>query len=243
MWGWIKKTAKKVWRGVRGTASFLGHVVYTIIARIVGIPELIFSLAGLRLRKYMEVSVVILKDANNKPVAGVTEVQAVVDEAKRVFREQCNIRLREPSVYDSIVRNHQGGNPDYVLTPKCDEGAFKHIFTRVGGWFDNERANGGVTIFVVVDVQDKSGCHIGPFAEWGYIDPNALFDSPGVLATAGRALTLAHELGHSCQLIHRDRRDNLMVAGPDRRTAHLDRWQIAWVRSSYRVHYFSSGQR
>jgi hypothetical protein len=253
MWGWVKKAAKKVWHGVkkvakkvwhgvRGTISYLAHAVYLVIARIVGIPELILSLIGLRWRKYMEVSVIILSNANRKPVADIAEVEAVVEEAKRVFRQQCNIRLRQPSVYDSIVRNHEGGNPAYVLNPKCDQGAFKHVLTRVGAWYDKERANGGVTIFVVEDVQDKTGCHIGPFAEWGYIDPNALRDGPGV-PTAGRALTLAHELGHSCQLTHRDRRNNLMVAGPGRRTAHLDRWQRAWVRSSYRVHYFSAGGR
>jgi hypothetical protein len=243
MWGWIKRTAKKVWRGVRGAARFLAHVVITIIGRVLGIFELLFSLLGLRLRKYMELSVIILKDATNKYIATVAEVDAVVDEAKRVFREEANVRLRQPSVYDSIVREHQDDNPTWVLNPNCNEGAFKHIFTRVGGWFENERANGGVTIFVVEDVQGEPGCHIGPFAEWGYIDPDALRDSAGAPATGGRALTLAHELGHSCQLFHRDRRDNLMVKGPSRRTQHLDRWQRAWLRSSWRVHYFSRGQR
>lgn len=243
MWGWIKKTAKKVWRGVRGAARFLGRVVYTVIARILGIPELLLSLLGLRLKKYMELSVIILK-SNNKPLATVAEVQAVVDEAKRVFLEQANVRLRQPSVYDAMVRERQGSNPAWVLNPKCNVGAFKHMFTRVGGWYESERANGGVTIFVVEDVQGGlAGCHIGPFAAWGYIDPDALRDSSGAPATGGRALTLAHELGHSCQLPHKKRRDNLMVAGQSRRNEHLVRWQIAWLRSSYRVHYFSWNER
>ena len=246
MWGWIKRTAKRVWRGVRGTVRFLSNFFTTIFFRLIKLPELILTgIFGIRWRKYMEVTVLILQQ-NGKPLLTAAGAQAAVEEARRVFRSEANIRLRKPHYLEEIVNEFvDEPTPEYVLNPKCGTGAFKHTFTRVGGWFSSHSAAEGATMFVVADVQGKNGCHLGIWADWGYIEPGQFALTPG-----STLLTLAHELGHACQLLDRDNVTSPTMPGqehnlmwyeddpPGNRTAHLTRWQRAWMRTSRRVHYF-----
>jgi len=247
MWEWIKNSAAKAWDAVKGAASVIGRFVVLVVFRLLKGLELLGSfILRLRWRKYMEVSVIVLVDAKGTPIADAAAVQAVVDRAVTTFRRQMNIRLRPPHNEDEIVRVWDialdGPVPSYVLYPKCDGGAFRHIFTRMGVWYAAHSAIEGVTIYVVADVQEKNGCHLGPWADWGYIDPNAIYDDVvnKVLATDGRQLTLAHEFGHACQLLDRGRGSNTLMRGHHAgRPPRLTRWQRAWARSSWHVHYFA----
>jgi hypothetical protein len=247
MWGWIKRTARSIGRGISGALSFLGNGFFYGLHRLFGIPELIVSLLGFKPRKKMRLKVLILRDAKNKPLTSIAAVQAVVDEAKLAFRREANIRIIPSRGSDEIVEEFGEQNPAYVLTPKCDADGFRQIFTRVGRWFRIESqphsSRGGATMFVVDNVLEKGGCFLGPLVDYGYVDGTALEDSNGVLATGGRKLTLAHELGHACDLFHRDTQRNLMAASGasstgEQRTSHLTRWQRSVVRSSPRVRYW-----
>lgn len=241
MWGWIKSTASSVWNGVSGGLSWVGRGLGWFFHRILGLGELLISLLGFRPKKKMRLKVLVLRASNRDPLALVGEVQAVVDEAKRAFRHEANIRIVPPNDDESIVLEYPEQNPSYVLTPKCDGGGFRNSFTRVGRWFRGRTRmysrRGGAVVFVVDNVIGKAGCFLA-LVDYGYIDGDALRDSAGKPAAGGRKLLLAHELGHACDLRHRDNPANLMNARNARRTSHLTRWQRAVVRSSGRVRYW-----
>ena len=246
MWGWVKNTVRSIGHGVSGGLAFLFRGLGYLIHRIFGIPELVISLIGFKPGKKMRLKVLILRDANNMPVASVAEVQAVVDEATLVFRREANIRIIAPEGQGAIVEEFREQNPTYVLTPKCDSGGYRQNFTQVGSWFREHSspysANGGATMFIVEDVIEKGGCFIGPLVDYGYIDRDPLEDAVGVPSTGGSKLTFAHELAHACDLLHRDDQRNLMAPSPEdsagvQRTSHLTRWQRSVIRSSPRARY------
>jgi hypothetical protein len=255
-WGSVKNAAKKTWRAVKRAAKRVGRAIAGGVSvirqglswlthRILGIPEFLLSNFGIRFPKKMRVKVVILRDENGNLVATRADVEPVVEEAKSAFKEKLNVNIVAPPREDGVIVSEiEEQNPSYVLTPKCDEGAFKHIFTRVGKWFRSRTtrysARGGSTVFVVKDVLGgKAGCYIGPFADFGYIDPDALRDSSGAPVTGGHKLTFAHELLHACDLGHRENEPfNFMHPSGEKRTRFLDDWQIAVARSSPCVRYF-----
>lgn len=231
MWGWIKNTAKKIGRGVSGFLGLLGQGIGWIIFRFLGIPELIISLLGFKPRKKLRLKVLILHDANHKPVASVSEVEALVDDTKRAFRREANIRIRKLATSDDLVSVHTSGSPDYVLTPSCVLRGYKNAFTRVGRWFRKESStytvHNAIVVFVVPDVRDKGGCFLA-LHSYGYIDRRAFTVN----------LLLAHEIGHGLDLIkHRKNPKNLMHRQGDVRTRKLTRWQRAVIRSSRHVTY------
>ncbi len=281
MWGWVKKVGRAVAKGVRGIVRGVSEVFSAVswfIHRLIGIPELIASLAGIRITKKLRLKVVILPDASGSPLATTAAVEEVVDEAKRVFyRNRMKVRIIPPVDEETIVSHFAGSVPDYVRRPQCGPPGWAERYKGKGRWYARHSApysgRGTATVFVVDDVhegpEDKNGCFLG-LVDYGYIDSGALrppamptpVPVPVVTATGSGAgasavsvltaavkaftpgvkMTLAHELGHACDLLHRTKGGktpgNLMRPGKDERTHHLTDWQIAWVRSSHRVRYF-----
>ena len=240
MWGFIKDLAGSVWDGLTGTLSSLWNLVTWVIHRVIGLLELIWSLLGFKPAKKLRVKVIILLDAHGQPVASRADVDAVVTLAKEVFREQANVRIVSPSGSEGLIASvHPRPAPDYVMNPKCDAGGYAQSFSRPGRWFRRHSARtpaGAIlgygapaTIFVVNDVLDKSGCFLGVTTSYGYIDGGALTGSEPQL------LTFAHELGHACDLLHRER--TLMAPSSDTRSRRLTHGQRAAMRSSPRVTY------
>jgi hypothetical protein len=239
MWGFIKKVGRAIRDGIGGTVSTLWNGLKWAIHRIFGIFEMIGSFFGFMPTKKLKVKVVILLDAQKQPIASRADVDKAVSLAKEVFKDQAHVRIISPTGPDElIVGIHPEPAPEFVMNPLCDGGGFGQVFTRVGRWFrrHSARTHAGsylgygspATIFVVNDVQKKNGCFIGVATDYGYIDGDALGRSEGVL------LTLAHELGHACDLFrHKDR--TLMESGPGTRSRRLTRRQRAIVRSSPRV--------
>ena len=246
MWGWIKDKARSIGRGIGAGLSVLIKAVGYAIHRIFGIPELIISLLGFKPAKKLRLKVLILRDASGTHLASIADVEAVVDAAKLVFQREANIRIIPPDREPAIVQEFADQNPSFVLTPKCDTGGHAQMFTQVGSWFRAHcgpyARQGGATVFIVEDVIDKGGCFTGPLVDYGYVDDTALNDSAGVPATGGRRLTLAHELAHACDLLHRDDQRNLMAPSDEdasgvQRTSAVTRWQRSVIRSSPRVRY------
>jgi hypothetical protein len=238
MLGFLKGIGRAIVHGFTGALDVLGEGFWWGIERLLGIPELIGSLLGIRKEKKMRLNVIILRDASNNAVANQADVELVVEEAKVVFMSEANIRI-VPLKGASLVEVFPDSTPQWVMNPKCDEGAFKHIFTRVGRWFRQHMrmvvGESGPTIFVVSDVQGKAGCYPG-LSDYGYIDGGAL-PKGGILLSSGMMLTLAHELGHACDLFHRDDARNLMEPTGQLRIANLTRWQSSVARSSRWVKY------
>ena len=243
MWSWVKRQARKVANGVRGFVSGSWHALRWLGLRLVpGILELAISYIGWMPTKRLRVQVLIFKDSNGKPFVSEQAVDAVVETAKRVFREEAHIQLFRPMPGDEIVEVLDEVPPDWVRRPFCDADGYKQVFKRAGRWFREHTAktSTGVvigfgqpaTIFVLDDVVGKAGCFLGVATDYGYIDPTALSGSTGML------LTLAHELAHACDLRHRKNASNLMSPDASPRTQHLTRWQRSVARSSPRVTYW-----
>lgn len=257
MWGWVKKVGRAIGRGVRGFVrgvqdAFSG--IAWVIHRILGLGELLASLAGIRITKKFRLKVVILPDATGSPLATTDAVGEVVEEAKRVFfRNRMKVRIIAPSDEKTIVSHFGGSVPDYVRRPECGVPGWFERYKGKGRWYARHSApysgRGTATVFVVDDVHegstDKNGCFLG-LVNYGYIDSGALRPPQTPVPstfTPGAKMTLAHELGHACDLLHRTKGGktppgNLMRPSWEERTHHLTDWQIAVVRSSRRVRYF-----
>lgn len=233
--------AKATGHGLAGTAWLVGGGLGWLLHRLVGVPDLVGSLLGYTPAKRLRLKVVILRDSDDRPLASMSDVQAVVDAATDAFRLAANVTIVPAVGSEEIVEEIREQNPVYVLDPKCDWGGFQHNFTEIGRWFRRASkeftSRGGVVIFVVEDVQAKAGCFTG-LVDFGYVDPGAVTDrSTGRAAKGARQLTLAHELGHGCDLLHRRDPINLMTPGSEERTTRLSRWQRAVLRTSRHVRY------
>jgi len=231
---------RTVGQGASGTVWLLGSALGWLLHRVIGIPDMVGSLVGLTPQKRLRLKVVILRDSNNRPLATTSQAQAIVEAATTALREAANVTIEPAIGSQEIVEQIAEPNPAYVLDPKCDWGGFQHNFTEVGRWYRDiskkYKSRGCVVMFIVQDVQGKSGCFTG-LVDFGYIDPGAVRDPSGRPAEGARQLTLAHELGHGCDLLHRKDPTNLMTPGSDERTAHLSRWQRAVLRTSRHVRY------
>lgn len=235
MFGWLGDA----WNGITGFFSAAWNFIKWVIQRVIGLIDFVLTLLGIMPPKKLKLRVIILID-DGKPIASREEVQAVVDLANTVFRDQMNVSLE--GVNGSIVRMSSGSAPDYALDPECDLGAFGQIFSQTGAWFRARLATtpagtfagygAPVTMFIVRDVQGKSGCAIGFLADYGYIDPDYLSGDEGSF------LGLAHEIGHTCDLPHAGSGGTLMEPNPGPRKRKLKRWQKAVFRTSPHVTYF-----
>jgi hypothetical protein len=280
MWGFVKSIGRGIKSAVRGVVRGLHEVLGGIGwlgHRLIGIPELLGSLAGIRFTKKFRLKVLILPDLTGTPLATTAAVDEVVDEAKRIFyRNRMKVRIIPLDDEQAIVSHYSGSVPDYVRRPECGVQGWLERYKGKGRWYARQaaryRGDGCAVVFVVDDVHEgdkqKNGCFLN-LIDYGYIDSGALrppnpvptnpprqpLTSPGagrqpvqtVPAAAadtfppGTKMTLAHELGHACDLLHRTRGGrtpgNLMRPSKDERTQHLTSWQVAVIRSSRRVRY------
>lgn len=223
-----------------GAAWLLGSAIGWLLHRLIGLPDLVGSLVGITPEKRLRLKVVILRDSNDRPLATTSQAEAIVEAATTALHEAANVTLEPAIGNEEFVEQLADPSPAYVLDPKCNWGGFQHNFTEVGKWYRGNSkgytSRGGVVMFIVEDVQGKSGCFTG-LVDFGYIDPGAVRDPMGRPAEGARQLTLAHELGHGCDLLHRKDPTNLMTPGSDERTTKLTRWQRAVLRTSRHVRY------
>jgi hypothetical protein len=200
--------------------------------RIVGVPEIVGSLAGSQRPKKLRIRVVILRDEEGRPVATPENVEASLAEARRVLHERLAIDLLAAA--EPLVRTLEGPAPPTALDSPCAEGSHRADFGEGGAFFRRHVEPGGVTgsggpitVFVVRDVLGKTGCSLGPLVDHVTVDMSAL--------TGTRLRVLAHELGHACGLPHSGAAENLML--PKAMGDRLQPWQIAAFRSSRHVTY------
>jgi hypothetical protein len=84
-----------------------------------------------------------------------------------------------------------------------------------------------VTAFIISNIKDTKGCSLGPLTDY------VLVDRDGVFVPS----TLAHELGHACNLWHSGTKSNLMYH-PDDRGDGVKWFQRNLLRSSRHVTYW-----
>ena len=205
--------------------------------RLLGVPELIGSLLGIRVRKKMYFGVII-PVIDGVPLATQAQMQPQVDYAIRTYDTLCNIDLRFTGYCMSTLRP-----PKAALNIQCGAAGFFNDLWLAGSYFQlainlcrfksNWRrvvgAGGEIFVFVMPNIQPPSvvGCSMAGTQDYVVVEPTSSDD------------TAAHEMGHACLLGHRDN-DPTNLMGPSGPTGAptLTNWQVAVVRSSRHCVYF-----
>ena len=210
-------------------------LVREVLSRVLGLPDFAWSLASTGGAKKLRVRILVLRDAEGRPVAGEDEVAAAVAETARVLAREARTELL-PADRALVATLPAPAPPEALDAPCSGNGLWRTDLGPGGHWFRANRFRAGyrllgrgapLTVFVVHDVIGKCGCSLGPLGDYVTIDGRGL--------TGGTKRILAHELGHSCGLPHSSRDNNLMrPRGPGERMTRLQR---AAFRSSRHVTY------
>ena len=209
-------------------------LVREVLTRVLGIPDLLLSLAGGGGRKKLRLRIVVLRDAGGRPAVPEAEVSAALEETTRLLAQEAQTDV-VPADGALVVTADGAAPPEALESPCSTNGLWRTDLGPGGRFFRANRFRAGyrflgrgapLTVFVVRDVVGKCGCSLGPFGDYVTIDGGGL---------GGTRRILAHELGHSCGLPHTSREGNLMrPRGPGERMTRLQR---AIFRGSRHVTY------
>lgn len=223
--GWlsaIKKAVKKVVRVVKTIVRVVVKIVVGIVMRIIHTLG-----AWIPIDKKMRLQVFILRDENGVVVDQVADVDAAVNRAIATFKQRFGVVIK--SYGKPMVQELKNPAPTAALDVPCDGGAWWEEFGEAGEFFADNLAGWNaipisltfpVSVFIVRSVDGKIGCSI-PITDYVVLLPGGV-DSD---------TTLAHELAHTCLLMHRDDSQNLLYPSTPRGT-NVTRWQRFVVRTS-----------
>jgi len=187
----------------------------------------------------MRVHVCILHPPGGVPLATETEVNDSITRAAAIIKQRFNVKLMPYA--KSYVQQVKENPPPSALSVECSfTGYFKDEYGEAGSFFAKNTAGWNavpvsltypVTVFVVEHVTNDGsewrGCSFGLMCDYLVITHTGLTDST----------TLAHELGHTGNLFHRDDSNNLMYH-PHTRGTSTTGWQKWWFRASRHVNYW-----
>jgi hypothetical protein len=218
--------------------GFVAGWIEIIVWGILGIPEFLLCLLGLRIRKHLHVCVTVLADRQGRPVVDDDAVTTIIADAAKVLSDRFNVRLHEHG------RKHVRVDEKHLTVIACDSrqlfgadatdlsGEAEHVgrFADLLGCSENifdlagEVLQGALNVIFVRDIVegDDIGCHI-PGTDYVIVDRSA----------AG--LTLAHEIGHAGDLWHVSETKNLMNHITIGDTVRA--WQVCIFRRSRFVVY------
>ncbi len=231
-WSKLKKAVKKVVKAVKSVVRQVVKIVIEVVSHVIGIADLLLGFIAWPPKK-LRLHVFILSDETGKPLMNEPDLDASIDFLRNTLKDRFNVKLRKYS--KTFVETIKEPAPTAALDVSCS-GAWGEEFGEAGDYFAKHLAgwNGipisltfPITAFVVRDVKDKIGCSLGPLTDYITISP------AGVKSTN----TLAHEVGHCCDLWHSKTKSNLMF--PDSTRGNTVKWfQKNLLRSSRHVQYW-----
>jgi hypothetical protein len=220
MLGWLKNA-------INAAVRLVVRVFATIWGVAVGLPDLVLGFLCWPEKK-LRIQVFILSDQTG-PVATEADLQAPIDYARNTFKQRFNVKLLPyGSQMVQIIKNPA---PGAAMNPHAGFGALLDEYGEPGEFFAQHVAgwNGTpvsgtfpISVFVVADVggDEYGGCSLGPLTDYVTIDTSAVKASGGEFGspvTPAHISTLAHEVGHACNLPHWSwDQANLMYPHPDR---------------------------
>jgi hypothetical protein len=228
-WSKVKHFVKGVARAVVKIVAFVVHLVIAAVA----------SIFLFWLKKKIRLNVCILHPPGGKELASITEAEASVVRAAQLINQKFNTKvLHYGSPYIQIIK---APAPSSALGTECSGSGYASIeYGEAGSFFAKYTAGWNaipitvvypVTIFVVQTIKHDGdnwrGCSSGLLTDYVLITPTGLNDDT----------TLTHEIGHACNLFHRDTKSNLMYHGWDRGTG-ITGWQKWWFRASRHVNFW-----
>lgn len=243
--------------GLGRVLKWIWNVVLTIVWGLVGLGDAILSVIGIRPEKKLRICVIILRDEKGTPVADRKDVVPYLQTAIDIFKSEANVRVvpSKPWQYDSGFGAAEEATEDWVyvnpdpsdsrvLDVDCGSAAGGEDLWLTGSDFDFTASKkcffgnfrrvvgygGPVVIFVVRSIKGTAiGCSIGPLSDYVTIQGSDI--------QGGDTTTVAHELGHSCNLWDVDDSTNLMYKVTPGGTK-LKWWQVTTLRNSRHVTYF-----
>jgi hypothetical protein len=230
----IKSVVKKVVQVVKAVVRFVVRIVVTIYGLIIGLPDLLFGFLTWPPKK-LKYHVFILSD-DKGPLIDPGQLAASIDYLTKTFKQKLNVNV--DSYGKPGIEIITAPAPAAALDIGCGVDLLGNEFGDAGEFFAQYIAGWNaipisltfpVTVFIVRSVQngDKIGCSLGPLADWVVVDY-----SQGVSSVS----TMAHEIGHSCNLWHVEPNSNLMYRSSPRGN-DLKWWQKNLARSSRHVYW------
>jgi hypothetical protein len=251
MFGWLSNF-------IRGLGNAVFQGIKWFVNTVIGLGDGVLALVGIMPWKKLKVQAVILVDEHRNALAAREDVQAALDLAADVFAKHAKVRARFQSDIFLLAEIPPGD----VLNPACGLGITGAQFASAGSWFRSHQwtspagsllgYGAPVTVFIVNEISsllddNKNGCTAPPFlADYSVVEAGAVGSgkpsgSPIPIppeVDLARRLTLAHEIGHACNLIHAWGDGTIMNAADDaHRKASMSRWQKALFRGSPHVTY------
>ena len=257
--GWIGDVLAFLWGvilsipGVGRVIRWVWNLILTVVWFIVGLIDMLLFAINIRPEKKLRLCVVILRDENGTPVDTVANVLNDLQLAINIFEQEANIRIvpTQRWQYDSGFAAREVASQDWVVVHGRD-GTSRILDVSCGGKAAGEDLNltgsrfqlisstecfynsyrsiigygAPIIVFVVRSINGTSvGCSLGPLTDYVTVQATGRFPS-----------TIAHEIGHACNLRHRASPTNLMT--PGRIANRLTDGQAAIVRASRHVTYF-----
>lgn len=226
--------------------KWLWNSLLSVIHLAFGILEIAADKIGFRPTKKLRYFIVILSDEDNLPLEKPIKVIEAINRTKQIFSTQANIDLIPafPPWIDPTRLTGESKEGIFVLDYKssrqildlgCGVHAILNDLLLQGStfqWIDvyhffytGFRRFFGcgvpVTIYIVRNISKKIGCSLGWLSDY-------------VTIKKGHLKAIPHELGHACNLLHRNDPHNLMY--PIGLTSEdLSPWQTALLRASRHV--------
>jgi len=254
---WVARAICEVVNFVLDVAAFLinlvlsipilGGIIRTILNwlteivwRIVGLPEFILSLVGVRLEKRIYIGLVIPKK-NGTAITTEAAMMPQIDAAKQIYKDLCNVKI----VYSGACTAPLDA-PDGALSVECGAVGFFSDWWLGGsyiefasatckfsdGWRRIVGLGAQIVIFVVSNVEPDSpgfstiGCSFASTHNYVAVESGV------------NIFTAAHEMGHACWLPHSGDPANLMTASNTPASPTLTDLQISVIRWSKHCVYF-----
>ncbi|HJQ40903.1 MAG TPA: hypothetical protein VKB93_27510 [Thermoanaerobaculia bacterium] len=226
---WVTRIVCEVVHVVIFVVERLISLAEWLVNRVLSLPELLFCFLGVRPgRKRYRICPLVIADADGVPVVPVATIESQIAAAVRIY-ETCNVSVIASPVTVVTGRPHLADGPGCDFTGFFGENRFEyeHLSCCEGlfGSLKCLRFPSGLLwprhVLKAIWVRDmpvKVGCYMPPESY--------------VLVDAGAALdTLAHEMGHACDLLHRDDPSNLMSTG-NHTGSNLSGTQCCTIRTS-----------
>lgn len=234
----MQTKAKKAFEAALAGIVELNNAFSDAANRCLGGVDMLAAAAGVMPEKKLRLRVVILRDEAGTPLADSSDVELSIRTAADILLRKARIRLLPAS--GVFCETAHDAAPAAALDVHCDARAWLEDIGEAGSYFRPRLATHAIgtltgyasplTAFIVRSVDCKSGCSLGPIADYVTVGLNGLERNED-----GRPRTLAHEIGHACGLWHMKDKENLMC--PRCTGTRMRWWQRAIVRNSRHVTY------
>lgn len=228
-------------------------LVQTLVYRVLGLPDMLAWVAGVRPAKKLRLRVIIVHDGTG-PVVARGSVLAEVQELIDIFYDKANIRVipDNPLVFRTAFHSKERArlaftyemtkSPKSILKVAAGLGSYLEDLWIQGFWYElimerhslwgNLRRLLGygapLVVYAVKEYHDTAlGNSLGPLTDYVTVEGPDVADKT----------TIAHEVGHACGLLHKKSTTNFMHGYASNATG-MTPGQALWVRNSRHVTYF-----